>query len=497
MSLFFQNRLKVGENLWKNEKLRTKIGNHNLQVAVILLKIAIFTQSFKKLAATIMEKQIPVYREKGFTGQGFELVRNPVKFTVEQTKILGDFFKVPLLFRQVYVATNLEVIRHVLQVNQKNYKKSPAYKQLKLALGNGLVTSEGEFWRKQRRMAQPAFYKTQLHDLFEKMTGVAEKFCEDLEKKRGQKKSFDIAPEMMQATSDIVLKALFSTFREQDKEEMAQTMHFAQEHIIRRTVRPWTIPLGYLNGRERRFKAAMKDFDDTLYELIHDRLHGPNPPTDLLTMLVHARDEAGKGMSNRQLRDEAITMYVAGHETSANALNWTLMALAKAPEIVAKMRAEIETVIGDKTPTFEDLRQLQYVRQVIEEGMRMYPPAFAVGRESLGKDEILGYKIPKKAILLMSIYALHRDPKYYPNPDKFDPERFRPEEVKKRPKLAYLPFGAGPRMCIGNHFAMMEMQLLLTLLIRRFDFVLDESHPIEMDALITLKPKTGIRMWVK
>jgi cytochrome P450 len=445
-----------------------------------------------------MQKQPPVYKEKGITGQGFELVRNPLKFAVEQTKILGDFFKVPFFFRKVYVTTNLEAIRHVLQVNQKNYQKSPAYKQLKLALGNGLVTSEGDFWRKQRRMAQPAFYKTQLNELFEKMTGVAEDFCEELEEKRGQKESFDIAPEMMQVTSDIVLKALFSTFREQDKEEMAQTMHFTQEHIMRRTVSPWTIPLGYLNGREKRFKAAMEDFNKTIYNLIDERLNSPNPPTDLLTMLVQTRDEeTGLGMNNQQLRDEAITMYSAGHETSANALNWTLMALAKEPKIVAKMRAEIKAVIGDKTPSFNDLRQLQYVRQVIEEGMRLYPPAYALGRESLSEDEILGYKIPKKSIILVSIYALQRDAKYYPNPNKFDPERFSPAEVKKRPKLAYMPFGAGPRMCIGNHFAMMEMQLLLTLMIRRFDFVLDEKYPIEKDALITLKPKEGIRMWVK
>lgn len=445
-----------------------------------------------------MQKKLPTYREPGILGQAFELVRNPLDFVIEQTQLLGDFFKTSFFFRTIYVTTNLEVIRHVLQANPKNYQKSPAYKQLKLALGNGLVTSEGEFWRKQRRMAQPAFYKKQLNGLFEKMTGVAEDFCDELEAKRGQKESFDIVPEMMQVTSDIVLKALFSTFRAQDKEEMANTMYFAQEHIMRRTIKPWSIPFGYLNGRERRFQQAMNDFNQTIYELIDERLHSPNPPVDLLTMLVHTRDEeTGKGMTNQQLRDEAITMYSAGHETSANALNWTLMTLAKEPEVVAKMRAEIKEVIGDKSPSFEDLRQLQYVRQVIEEGMRLFPPAYALGREALAEDEILGHKIPKKSIILMSIYALQRDAKYYPNPEKFDPDRFSPEEVKKRPRLAYMPFGAGARMCIGNHFAMMEMQLILTLLIRRFDFVLDESHPVDKQALVTMKPKEGIRMWVK
>lgn len=445
-----------------------------------------------------MQKKIPVYKEKGWTGQGFELVKNPLDFMVQQTRLLGNFFKVPFFFRKVYVTTNLDVIRHVLQVNHKKYKKSPAYKQLKLALGNGLVTSEGAFWRQQRRMAQPAFYKTQLHELFNKMTAVAEDFCEQLEAKRGQKTSFDIAPEMMQVTSDIVLKALFSTFRQQDKNEMAKTMYFAQEHIMRRTIKPWTIPFGYLNGREKRFRNAMEDFNKTLYDLIDERTNKPDPPTDLLTMLVQARDEeTGLGMTKQQLRDEAITMYSAGHETSANALNWILMILSKEPEIVAKMRAEIQEVLGDRTPGFDDLRRLEYVRQVIEEGMRLYPPAYAVGREAMEADEILGYAIPKGAIVLMSIYALHHDPAYYPNPEKFDPGRFSAEAVNSRPRLAYMPFGAGPRMCIGNHFAMMEMQLLLTLLIRRFDFILDEKYPVIPQGLVTMKPMTGIRMWVR
>ena len=213
---------------------------------------------------------------------------------------------------------------------------------------------------------------------------------------------------------------------------------------------------------------------------------------------VQARDEeTGLGMTKQQLRDEAITMYSAGHETSANALNWILMILSKEPEIVAKMRAEIQEVLGDRTPGFDDLRRLEYVRQVIEEGMRLYPPAYAVGREAMEADEILGYAIPKGAIVLMSIYALHRDPAYYPNPEKFDPGRFSAEAVNSRPRLAYMPFGAGPRMCIGNHFAMMEMQLLLTLLIRRFDFILDEKYPVIPQGLVTMKPMTGIRMWIR
>jgi len=444
------------------------------------------------------QQKIPTYKSTHWTGQAFELVQNSLDFTAEQIPVMGNFFKTKFFFRTVFITTNLEVIRHVLQVKHKNYVKSPAYKQLKLALGEGLVTSEGDFWRRQRRMAQPAFYKTQLNELFNRMTKIAEDFCDDLEEKKEQKGSFDIAPEMMKVTSDIVLKALFSSSQDRDQQEMADQMTFLQEHIMHRTIKPFLIPFGYLNGKEKRFRKAMEDFDETLYEMIDERLNSENPPVDLLTMLVQAKDEeTGKGMTNKQLRDEAITMYAAGHETSANALNWILYRLSKEPEVVAKMRKEIKQVLGNRTPTFQDLMQLQYIRQVIEEGMRLYPPAYSVGREAAKEDEILGCKIPKGSILLISMYALHRDPTFYPDPEKFIPERFAPEEVKKRPRLSYMPFGAGPRMCIGNHFAMMELQLILTLLIRRFDFILDESHPVEKQALITMKPKNGIWMWLK
>ena len=450
-----------------------------------------------------MPTSIPVFKGKNPLLPGAGFLRNPYEFTIKQAQELGDFFMMPFLLRKIFVITNHEVVAHVLQKNQKNYVKSPAYRQLRLALGTGLVTSEGEFWRKQRRLVQPAFYKTQLEDLFRGMTVVAEKYIFELEAKTANDQPLDIAKEMMAATARIVLKTLFSTENTADINEMYRVMMDSQDYLVFRTVKPYLIPFTYLNGQHRRFKKDMAWFDGHIFKLINERRKDPNPlaPTGLdvlLTMLLAAKDEeTGEAMSDQALRDEAVTLFAAGHETSSTALTWTLWLLSQHPVVLQKLRSEIDEVLGDGVPNFEDLRKLTYTMQVIQEGMRLYPPGFAVGRQPIAEDEILGVKIPKKSIMFISIAAMHRDPRYWERPQDFYPEHFNPDAEKERPRLAYMPFGAGPRMCVGNHFALMEMQLLLALLVRQFDFEMVEGHPVEAEPLITLKPKYGIMMHVK
>lgn len=442
-----------------------------------------------------MSVQIPAFKSKKSWIRGKEFLLDPLNFTVEHAKTLGGFYRVPFYLRKMFVITDLEGVRHVLNTNQKNYKKSPAYNQLKQALGNGLVTSEGEFWRHQRRLAQPVFYKNQMAGLFKTMGETTKRYFDDLEKRIESNGEIDLSKEMMNITADIVLKTLFSSDNPSNQQEMYETMEIAQEYIMSRISSPHLIPFNYINGKHRKFKKALAVFDRNVMNVIKERREDPNPPADLLTMLLMAKDEdTGEGMSDKQLRDEAITLYSAGHETSANALAWTIYELAQKPEIIEKIHEEVETHLGDRLPTFENLRNLQYTKQVIEEGMRLYPPAYAVGRESIEPDEIIGYSVPRKSIIFISIYAIQRDPKYWENPEEFDPSRFEPEKVKERPRLAYLPFGAGPRMCIGNHFAMMEMQLILAIWARKFNFELDLNHPVEENPLVTLKPKYGIKM---
>ncbi|MCU0347050.1 MAG: cytochrome P450 [Saprospiraceae bacterium] len=445
-----------------------------------------------------MPNTIPVFKGKNRFLPGAEFLRNPFEFTVKRSHEMGDFYMMPFLLRKIFVITNHEAVAHVLTKNQKNYRKSPAYRQLRLAIGTGLVTSEGEFWRSQRRLVQPAFYKTQLEELFKGMAVVAGKYIAELHEKTKRGEPLDASKEMMEATARIVLKTLFSTEDTADINEMYRVMMDAQDYLVYRTVKPYMIPFTYLNGSHRKFKRDIAWFNRYIFDLIEKRRHDPNPPNDLLTMLLTSKDEdTGQAMSDQALRDEAVTLFAAGHETSATALSWALWLLSNHPDVVQKMRGEIAAVLGDRMPGFEDLRKLTYTMQVIQEVMRLYPPGFAIGRQPLAEDEILGVKIPLNAIMFISIAAMQRDPRYWERPHDFFPEHFNPDVEKERPKLAYMPFGAGPRMCIGNHFALMEMQLLLALLVRDFDFEMVEGHPVEPEPLITLKPKYGILMRVR
>ena len=438
---------------------------------------------------------IPFYKGQGYLARHREFFSNPLRFSLEKSRELGDFFRSNMLMRSLFFVANPDVIQHVLQTNQKNYLKSPAYRQLRLALGQGLITSEGDFWRKQRRLAQPAFHKKQLEGLFELMVEVSEEYIDDLSKRCRESRQFNISKEMMKVTADIVLKTLFHADTYGDQQTLYRTMVASQEYIMYCVHNPHLIPWTYLNGRRRRFFRELKVFDDIVKGFIEERRQSKDPPPDLLTMLVQARDaDTGEGMSDRQLRDEAITIFAAGHETSANALSWTLYLLAQHPQVLDRLRSEVEVVLGDRLPEFTDLSRLQYTRQVIEEGMRKYPPAWAIGREAIEADVILGEPIPKKAVIFMSIYALHHHLDLWDQPEVFNPDRFDPELARERSRWHYLPFGAGPRMCIGNNFAMMEMQILLAMLVRRFDFHMVEEHPVEMRPLITLKPRHGILM---
>ncbi len=442
-----------------------------------------------------MPSTVPIFKGKNPILPGAEFISDPYKFSLGPGRSFGDFFQIPFFFRKIFFTTNLEVIKHVLQTHQKKYVKSIAYRNLKLALGNGLITSEGETWRRNRKLAQPAFYKTQLEGLYQAMTGVAERYCQDLTERIKTNVTLEITEEMMSVTADIVLKALFSSENPAAISEMYRIMVDSQEYIMMRTIAPYLTPFSYINGKHRRFRKDMDWFDGHLYNLINERRKESGPANDLLSMLLHARyEDTGEPMSDQQLRDEAITLFAAGHETSSNGLSWTLYLLTQHPEIMQKLRMEVDRVLGDRTPSFEDLRKLTYTMQVIQESMRLYPPAFAVGREPLEDDEILGVKIPKGSAVFISISGLHRDPKYWERPDEFYPTHFDTENERNRPRMAYMPFGAGPRMCIGNHFALMEMQLLLAMLVRQFDLELVTNRPVVAQPLITLKPKHGIKM---
>ena len=404
----------------------------------------------------------------------------------------GDTFQIDLIVKQLYASANPDFIKYVLQTNQKNYAKSDGYKFMKMGLGNGLVTSEGDYWRKQRRLAQPAFYKTNLENLYIDMNRTMKEYVKELDAKRG--KTIDFSKEMMALTATIVLRSLFSVEESDMLDTIYEGMEQMQSHIMKQARHPLTRWKYYINGEYRTFKKELKVFDDLVYGIINERRESGESKPDLLQMLMDVEDaDTGEKMTDLQLRDELVTMFSAGHETSANALAWTFYLLCQNPEVVAKLKSEADTALPDgHIPTFADLRNLQYTKQVIEEGMRLYPPAWVIGRKTIEEDVVNGFTIPKGQDVLLEVFLMHRNEEVWENPLKFDPDRFTSENVKNRPKHHYLPFGAGPRMCIGNHFAMMEMQLIVATLVQHFDFKLVEDHPVKLDPLITLRPKHGI-----
>ncbi|MEY3052399.1 MAG: hypothetical protein RLY31_2184 [Bacteroidota bacterium] len=442
-----------------------------------------------------MTRPLPVFRQKNQLIPGAAFVADPFTFTIRQAPLLGRFYRVPFVFRKLFVTSDPEVFSHVLQKNQKNYVKSVAYRHLRMAIGNGLVTSEGDYWRKQRRLVQPVFYKAALENLFLRMVTVADRFIGELRHKAAAGNPLEVTREMMAVTADITLQTLFSTENSADISELYRIMADAQDYIIFRTAKPHLTPLVFLDGRHRRFRRDIRWFDRYIYGMIDERKKMHTPPADLLTLLTQQVDaDTGERMSDRQLRDEAITLYAAGHETSSTALSWTLYLLAENPDVLLRVRSEADSAFGNNPPSFAALQDLPYTRQVLQESMRLYPPAFALGRQPVADDRILGHPVPAGSIIFLSIAALHRDPAFWEKPDEFFPDHFLPATEKERDRMAYLPFGAGPRMCVGNHFAMMEMQLLLALLIRHFDLKIDPRHPVVPEPLITLKPKFGIRM---
>lgn len=419
---------------------------------------------------------------------------NPMQLFIKDVEKHGKIFYYDMGFRKIYVVASKEGAKHILQTNNKNYIKDEGTRALKLVIGNGLVTNEGESWFAQRRMAQPAFYKEHLKDVFELMGKVTREYVDGLDNSLPNTKTLDIHKEMMGLTLEVIMRSMFGrTTAKEERGMIYDTVEFLLEFIVMRIRKPYLIPFSYLNGKHSRYKKDHRWLTELVRESILDRAANPTDRKDLLGMFMEARDEAdGSGMSEQQLVDECLTMIAAGHETSANALSWALYLLAQHPDKWDKLKTEADEVFGDGTPDFLQLQRLTYAKQVMEEVMRLYPPAWTVGRENLEDDVIDGFLIKKGSIILIPIYLFQVDPIDWKEPSSFDPERFNPDV--KHDRWSYFPFGAGPRMCIGNHFAMMEMQLIISMLAQRYTFELIDGFNYDSFPLITLRPKYGLHL---
>ncbi len=414
---------------------------------------------------------------------------------------LGGFFRAALTYgdvvryRGVWVSHQLshpDHIQHVLQGNFANYRKGRGYKILKLSLGEGLLTSEGALWQRQRKMTQPSFQGQQVASFVPAMAENSLAMLRRWEENARQGEVFDVVPDFMRLTLNIAAEVLFTTNLEADAESIRRTLDIGRDYSVERAWSIFPPPLSFPTKRNREYRGALANIHGIMDRIIAERRKAPARIADLLTMLMEARDESGAPMSDKQLRDEVITLLTAGHETTTLALAWTCFLIATRPDVVERMTAEAAFLSG-RTPAYDDLMRLRYSRMVVEESMRLYPPVWTLARTAVNEDEIGGYRIAAGSEILIFPYITQRHPKWWQDPDAFRPERFAPENSAARPRYAYLPFGAGPRTCIGLNFAMTEILVALTLLLQRFRLTLAiDPAEVRPDPSVTLQPRPGV-----
>jgi cytochrome P450 len=422
--------------------------------------------------------------------------RDPLAFLTMLRAQYGDIARVPLGAETLYLFSDPELVREVLVTNHRNFHKGRGLERAKMLLGDGLLTSEGELHLRQRRLAQPAFHRQRVAAYGATMASYA---AARRDRWRAGA-TIDAHQEMMALTLAIVGKTLFDADVEHEAAEIGAALATTFESFNF----GFFLPFGELLERlpfpaTLRFRKARARLDATIYRLIEERRRTGTDRGDLLSMLLLAQDTEGDGggMTDLQLRDEAMTIFLAGHETTANALTWTWYLLSQHPDVEARVHAEIDSALGDRPPAADDLPALPYTRMVLAESMRLYPPAWILGRRAVGPFEAGGYTIPARSIVLLCQYTMHRDARWFPDPERFDPDRFTPERQASRPKFSYFPFGGGPRVCIGEQFAWMEGVILLATIAQRWRLRLVPGHPVATRPIITLRPKYGMKMIVQ
>jgi cytochrome P450 len=442
---------------------------------------------------------------------------NPLEFFTRLARTYGDVSFYRMAGEQVFLVNEPRLIRDVLVTHNRNFTKSRGLERSKRLLGQGLLTSEGAMHLRQRRLMQPAFHRDRIAGYGDLMVGYADRM------RRGwtDQAVLDISREMNRLTLSIVGKTLFDVDVEQQAATVGEALTAVMESF-------WMMMLPFAEILERlpvpklrRARMARARLDAIIYRMIADRRATGRDHGDLLSMLLAAQDDEehlegtrsselgarppgaqhpapspGPGMTDEQVRDEAMTIFLAGHETTANALTWTWYLLSGAPDVEAALHAEVDRVLGGRLPVMADLPALQYVERVVTESMRLYPPAWIIGRRSIDEYQLGAHVAPPRAIVLMSPYVMHRDPRFYAEPDRFNPDRWTPEFRAALPKFAYFPFGGGPRQCIGESFAWMELILLVATISQQYRLRLVPGHPVVPQPLITLRAKYGMRMTV-
>ncbi|HKO41916.1 MAG TPA: cytochrome P450 [Pyrinomonadaceae bacterium] len=414
---------------------------------------------------------------------------------IERAKDHGDVVRMRFFYLTVHFLYDPTHIEYVLSTNARNFIKSrslrtPFFRRL---VGQGLLTSEGEVWKRQRRLAQPAFHRQRISAYGDVMVEYTRRMIANW--KAGEQR--DIHRDMMRLTLEIVVKTLFDADVSQDADKVGNVLSRLVMPFASQATLKWIADNRLPTSTHRSFNRDVDEIDAIVYRIIDERRRSGIDQGDLLSMLLAAHDEDGSQMTNRQLRDEVMTLFLAGHETTALTLSWAWYLIARNPEVERKFHEELDQVLSGRLPVAADMPRLKFTEKIAKESMRLYPPAYGLGRQAVEDCEIGGYRIRRGSQLFMFQWVTQRDPRFFPEPEQFKPERWTEEFTNSLPKYAYFPFGGGPRVCIGNYFAMMEIVLLMATIGQRFHFSVGEQRPVELLPAMSLRPKDGIPVTVE
>ena len=429
----------------------------------------------------------------GLLGSLADLRRDPLGTFLQFAQDHGDVVDIRVGPRRITLVTHPEDIKHILVKNHKNYgKQTRSFRALRHFLGQGLLTSEGASWLRQRRIAAPAFHRERVSALSNKMSAATEAMLREWDTKQPKGLPVEMHGEMNYLALKIAGDTLLSTDITDTADGIGQSLDVLLRYTQKSLTRFTGVPLAVPTPRNRRVLAARHTLEKVIDQIIDDRRNGKEPSADLLTMLMEARDEDGESMTSRQLRDEMVTMLIAGHETTANGLTWVWYLLSRNPVIAQRVHNEVDTVLEGRTPTANDLLRLSYTTCVIKETMRLFPPVWMISRNAIEADRLREHKIPKGRIVVMSPYVTHRREDLWTDSGRFNPDRFSNEDESQRDRFAYFPFGGGPRQCIGNGFAMMEMQLIVAMVMQRFELIFAGNGEVKPEPLVTLRPESPV-----
>lgn len=426
-------------------------------------------------------------------GMALNLRSDPLAGMRQMTRDYGDIVRFHVMMQERILLNHPDWINQVLVVQHGKFHKSELTRRITVRmLGQGLLISEGEFWRRQRRLAQPAFHRNRVNDYASTMLELAQAHIRDWHD--GEERN--IAQEMTALTLDIAVRTLFSTTLLAEARQVGQAMTFLMRYSLRRQRLPFRIPENWPTPANRRANRELEFIDSLVYRIISERRTDGNSDhhNDLLALLMNAMDEDGSQMTPQQLHDETMTLFLAGHETTAQMLAWTWYALSQNPAAEARLHEELQGVLGGRPMEAADFPRLPYLQAVMNEVLRLYPPAYIMAREAVEPCEIGGYELRPGSTIIFSQWVMHRDPRFYDDPEAFRPERWLDGLQDRLPPGAYFPFGDGPRRCIGQGFALLEAAIVIGTLAQKFRFRLVPGHPVMPEPLVTLRPRHGIHM---